>query len=28
MVNLHREAGLEGQLDLETVRGALPPSRG
>lgn len=27
-IAVHREAGLEGQLNIETVRGALPASRG
>jgi uncharacterized protein (DUF1330 family) len=27
-IALHREAGLEGQLNIETVRGAVPASRG
>ena len=27
-IAVHREAGLEGQLNIETVRGAIPASRG
>ena len=27
-IAVHRAAGLEGQLNIETVRGAIPPARG
>lgn len=27
-IAVHRAAGLEGQLNIETVRGSMPPSRG
>lgn len=27
-IAIHREAGLDGQLNIETVRGAIPASRG